>query len=151
MQIDEKNVIKTSDDYYTPKWIFDALKLEFDVDPAQPIGGCSWIPVKRYYTILDDGLAQNWVGRVWCNPPYSAPSAWVERFIAHGDGIMLIHLAKSEWLQRLWKKSDAITLLPTNMKFTTPDDGEKSIFGPTALFAMGEENAAALKIFGKVR
>ena len=23
---------KTSDDYYTPKWIFDAIGLEFDLD-----------------------------------------------------------------------------------------------------------------------
>lgn len=33
----------------------------------------------RYYTIEDDGLSQPWVGRVWCNPPYSQIRAWVEK------------------------------------------------------------------------
>jgi len=27
---------KTSDDYYTPKWIFEALNLRFDIDVAAP-------------------------------------------------------------------------------------------------------------------
>ena len=69
--LDPDDVPKTSDDYYSPKWIFEALQLEFDTDPAQPIGGVSWIPVKKYYTIIDDGLSQPWDGRVWMNPPYS--------------------------------------------------------------------------------
>lgn len=34
---------------------------------------------KRYYTRDDDGLAQPWTGRVWCNPPYSDCGAWVRK------------------------------------------------------------------------
>jgi phage N-6-adenine-methyltransferase len=32
-----------------------------------------------YYTRDDDGLAQPWPGRVWCNPPYSDCGAWVRK------------------------------------------------------------------------
>lgn len=32
-----------------------------------------------YYTRDDDGLAQPWTGRVWCNPPYSDCGAWVRK------------------------------------------------------------------------
>jgi phage N-6-adenine-methyltransferase len=34
----------------------------------------------HYYTKRDDGLAKPWTGpHVWCNPPYSQISAWVEK------------------------------------------------------------------------
>lgn len=61
----------TKDDYYTPKDVFDALGLEFDLDVSAPPGGVPWVPAKRYYTLEDDGLTQPWFGRVWMNPPYS--------------------------------------------------------------------------------
>lgn len=151
IELREDDVPKTSDDYYTPKWVFDALGLEFDTDPAQPIGGCSWIPVKKYYTIIDNGLAQEWVGRVWLNPPYSSPALWVNRFIQHNNGVMLINLSKSFWFHELWQKADGIALPHIHMKFVTPSGEEKGIFMPAALFAMGADNAKALEAFGRVR
>ncbi len=32
---------------------------------------------EHYLTVADDGLKQDWVGRVWCNPPYSDIEPWV--------------------------------------------------------------------------
>ena len=55
-------------EWYTPKWIFNALNLKFDLDPCQPVGGIDWIPANKYYTIEDDGLKQDWSGNVWLNP-----------------------------------------------------------------------------------
>ena len=31
--------MKETDERYTPKWIFDTLNVEFDLDPCSPVGG----------------------------------------------------------------------------------------------------------------
>lgn len=65
----------TTDDWYTPAWIFEAMDETFDLDVASPPGGIPWLPCRRYYSLEDDGLAQPWEGFVWCNPPFSAPAS----------------------------------------------------------------------------
>jgi hypothetical protein len=79
-------------EWYSPPWIFDALRLWFHLDPASPREGpLSWIPAARCYTALQDGLSLPWDGRVWLNPPYGKPlTAWVRKMCDHRDGLALI-------------------------------------------------------------
>lgn len=100
----------TTDDYYTPPWVFDAMALRFDLDVAAPPGGVDWIPADRFYTQADDGLAQPWNGRVWMNPPFSNSAPWVRRYLTHRDGIALLPLARTNWLSELWAEADGIAL-----------------------------------------
>jgi hypothetical protein len=79
-----------SDAWYTPAWVFDGLGLTFDLDVAAPAESLPWLPAKRRYTVADDGLLQPWFGTVWCNPPYSAPTAWCRRWAQHEAGCLLI-------------------------------------------------------------
>ena len=153
LNLTQNDVPTTSDDYYTPPWVFESLGLTFDTDPASPVGGIPWIPVRRYYTLIDDGLSQEWLGRVWLNPPFSKPTPWVNRFLDHQNGVILVPLAKSKWLNDLFDKADCMALLPANMKFTTKRDSPGSIFLGCALFAIGAENKEALQNgnFGRVR
>ena len=83
------NVID-SDDWYTPAWVFDGLGMTFDVDVAAPDGGAPNVPSRTHYTVADDGLLQPWHGYVWCNPPYSAPTAWCRRWAEHEPGGCLL-------------------------------------------------------------
>ena len=132
------------DDYYTPAWVFDALGLEFDMDVCAPVGGVPWLPAKQSFSIHDDGLMQEWHGRIWCNPPYSSPKQWLDRFIDHGNGIALAPFSRSRAFLGLWNHSDVICALPSNFKFQHRDHGTKGIFMPVALFAIGIENAERL-------
>jgi hypothetical protein len=57
-------------EWYTPAWIFEALEMKFDLDPASPHDMDSFVPATLKYTVFDDGLKKPWSGRVWLNPPY---------------------------------------------------------------------------------
>jgi len=139
----------TSDDYYTPKWIFDTLGLHFDLDVASPPHATN-VPCDRYYTQADDGLAQEWHGRVWMNPPFSKPRPWVERWLEHGNGIALLPMAKdTRWLTQIWN-SDARIVMTPRIGFERLGRITEISF-PTALWALGDDNIEALHNFGRVR
>jgi hypothetical protein len=138
----------TSDDYYTPPFVFESLGLEFDMDVCAPAGGVPWLPAKRSLSIIEDGLVTPWEGRVWCNPPYSYPNPWINKFIDHGNGICLVQSSKALWWIRLWNEAGAIVALPPNIKFVTGKGQSKGIFMPVVLAAMGSENIEALRASG---
>jgi len=141
----------TSNDYYTPKWIFDALGLHFDLDVASPPGGPPFVPCDRYFTQEDDGLVQPWEGRVWMNPPFSNPSPWVMKWSEHANGVALLPTSNGRWFRNLWATDAHVIPLPP-LKFIA-GDGRKVGFMPLPcwLFAIGADNVAALSNFGRVR
>lgn len=136
----------TSDDHYTPKWVFDTMGLTFDVDVASPPGGIPWIPATRYFTKEDDGLSQPWVGKVWMNPPFSGVTPWMRRFIDHRNGVALIPPAKSQWFVELWNAADGMTTTP---RFLFA--GGKSIYSSVFFAAFGSECVEAIGRLGTVR
>jgi hypothetical protein len=142
--------VLTSDDWYTPEWIFETLGLKFDVDVASPPGGVSWIPATTYLTMADDGLSVNWTGRVWMNPPYSNPKPWVIKFLEHGDGIALLPTSNGAWHQILWEsEADWVALPP--MRFQSPTKGLAKGTIPTRCWLVGMGYKDELSRFGKVR
>lgn len=143
---------RTTDDWYTPKWIFDTLGLTFDLDVACPPEGPINVPAARWYTAADDGLAQPWTGRVWMNPPYSKPKPWVERFLEHGNGIALLPLtSNARWVLQLWESKARVIVL-ISVKFMKSDGTTKGAYpGTIGVWAIGDENVKALAKLGKVR
>lgn len=142
----------TSDDWYTPKWIFDALGVTFDLDVACPPGGPPFVPCRRYYTQADDGLASPWEGLVWMNPPYSKPTPWVDKFLRHENGIALLPAAKSKWYNKLWDSDCGLTTLPVRFAFHT-EKGMTQHFMISQIWAAGDhaKNILHNSHLGKVR
>lgn len=66
------------DEYYTPERYIDAAREVMggiDIDPASCAFAQRIVRARIFYSAADDGLAQQWDGRIWLNPPYSQPLA----------------------------------------------------------------------------
>ena len=70
---------RKSDEWETPQWIFNKLNDEFCFN-LDPCGNKENHKCETYFDKEQDGLSKNWGGcRVFCNPPYSQISKWVEK------------------------------------------------------------------------
>lgn len=136
-----------SDVWLTPPEIIDALG-PFDLDPC----ACTdrpWDTAAKHYTKEDDGLAQDWEGRVWMNPPYGAQAAtWLERLAKHGDGIALV-FARTEtkmFFDWVWPKASALLFIKGRLYFRQPDGNKAKWTGgaPSVLIAYGDGAAEQL-------
>lgn len=134
------------DEWYTPKWLFDALGLHFDIDVCSPIDATHVnVPYNFRYTILDDGLKQPWQGTVWCNPPYSDSEPWANKMIEHNDGILLTHVPMNAlWASKVWQSCRGLRLFQA-MEFVRPDGSPERPGYWLMIAAFGEEAHRALR------
>ncbi len=101
----------SSDEWYTPPHISDLVTQvlgQISLDPCADEG--KHIRAAQHYTALDDGLIQEWNGRIFMNPPYSAPSVWIKKLQAEfesgrvTEAIALVPAATdTKWLSPLLK------------------------------------------------
>ncbi|WP_180131960.1 DNA N-6-adenine-methyltransferase [Rhodoferax sp. BLA1] len=137
-------------EWYTPSWIFEALDITFDLDPASPHDMESAVPALKKYTVFDDGLNSPWSGRVWLNPPYGPETPkWMERMVNHGNGIALVFSrTDARWCQIAMQFADAMLFVRGRIEFVPGRENQhkKSRCGAgTVLFAFGNECVLALK------
>jgi hypothetical protein len=134
-------------EWYTPPEIFEALGIGFDLDPAAPVGGVPWVPAKRTYSRVDDGLVQPWSGRVWLNPPYGrGVERWLDRLAAHGDGLALVFSrTDARWCQASLSRATAVCFIAGRLAFVRSDGPRVGSAGaPSMLLAYGLSCAVAL-------
>jgi len=109
-----------SKEWYTPKYIFDALGLTFDLDPCSPGANIvPWIPARQHLTLTDNGQNALWHGSVWMNPPYGSDTPkWMEHLAAHGNGIALVFSRTDvKWFHSYIPKADAICFIKGRVQF----------------------------------
>jgi hypothetical protein len=136
-----------SDEWLTPPEIVRACG-SFDLDPCSPIVR-PWDTAARHFNINDDGLAQPWEGRVWCNPPFGREAIkWLRRMADHSNGIALIP-ARTEtvmFYETVWGRADAVLFVRGRPHFHYVDGrrAPANSGAPICLVAYGMHNVAAL-------
>lgn len=131
--------------WLTPPHILDALG-PFDLDPCAAPG---WPTAERRIVLPDDGLAAEWSGRVWLNPPYGSEAwRWLNKLAAHGNGIALI-FARTEtagFVEQVWQKASGILFLHGRLHFHYPDGtrAPANSGAPSCLVAYGQANSEML-------
>jgi phage N-6-adenine-methyltransferase len=149
-------------EWYTPDEYLDLAREvlgTIDLDPASSDKAQKLVKAKNYFTTESNGLDQEWIGKVWLNPPYMQPhiANFMDKMIAEltmgnvSEAIMLTHnYTDTEWFHVGAKQCAAICFTRGRIKFYS-SDGE--IAAPTqgqALFYFGGKAATFKKVFGKV-
>lgn len=89
-------------EWTTPRDLFDELDAEFnfDLDVASTDENAL---CERHYTEGDDGLAQQWSGSVWCNPPYGREiSKWMRKAAESNRGGVTVCLVPARTDTAWW-------------------------------------------------
>lgn len=112
-----------SNDWWTPKYIFDALGVRFDLDVSAPANGPLYVPCSRWYS--EKSLQMPWDGFIWMNPPFGGRNGlipWLDKFFGHGNGIALVpDRTSAPWWQEMARRADALLFVNGKVKFIRPD------------------------------
>lgn len=141
-----------NNEWHTPAMWIDLARTVLggiDLDPASSPIAQKTVKAKKFYKYVsenDNGLTQEWKGRVWLNPPYSPKeiaafsSKMIEEFTSGHvtAAIMLTHnYTDSSWFQRLARAASAVCFPSTRIRFEDPHGVPCSPTQGQALFYFG--------------
>jgi len=133
-----------------PEYIEAARQVmgDIDLDPATTELANLRVKAKHIYTAEDDGLEQDWFGRVWMNPPYSQPliTKFAEKMAAsYAAGeieqacVLVNNATETHWFQIMLIRAAAVCFIRGRIKFLD-EDGNPSgapLQGQTILYLGG--------------
>lgn len=135
--------------WLTPPAIIPALGgwESFDLDPCAAPAPRPWPTAQQMNAESDaDGLAIDWDGRVWLNPPYSNAELerWLRKMAEHDHGTALI-FARTEteaFRRQVWERAAGLLFIAGRLHFHHADGRRASHNGgaPSVLCAYGQDD-----------
>ena len=143
-----------SDEWYTPPEIISAVLNVFgdiDLDPCSPtLYGP--VPAKKRFTQQEDGLKQQWSGRVYMNPPYGAATKdWIEKCLGEydeGRAPQAIILVAARTDTRWFNLLNEFPWCAIEGRLAFSGSKNKATF-PSAIFYLGENVRDFFLVFSK--
>jgi hypothetical protein len=156
-----KAVQLTSDcnEYYTLSEHIEAARDVLgciDLDPASCEAANGIVKAKRYFTISEDGLAKNWTGRVWMNPPWGEAgplfvrkllNSYAEGTVAAAVLLVNAHATDAKWFQPLWDFTLCFTA--PRIRFWQPEDKQSSPNAGTVFVYFGPDKDTFDTVFSR--
>ena len=132
---------------------------EIDLDPASHQVAQKTIQAESFFTPSQDGLAQDWSGRVWLNPPYAQPAIghFVEKLVSEFKAarvtaaILLTHnYTDTSWFHKAAMAAQAICFTRGRIRFMALDGGIAAPTQGQVFFYFGDDAARFASVFGEV-
>jgi phage N-6-adenine-methyltransferase len=130
-----------------------------DLDPATCAIAQRTIRATAFYSKDDNGLAHEWHGRVWLNPPYARPliEPFIDKLlneITQGRvtaAILLTHSSTdTAWFQKAARSADAICFLRGRINFVSPTGKIATPAQGQAFFYFGSDVSRFREVFGQI-
>ena len=136
-------------EHYTPPFIWERVQIVFggqiDLDPCCNPGQPN-VPAAEYFRKEDDGLTHDWMGKVYCNFPYSDKATPMLQWVRHlrlqrevTESICLVPAyTDTKWWHELCDGFPLICLMEGRLRFLGPDgELQDSARFPSALVYQG--------------
>lgn len=146
-------------EWYTPEEELKLVKAvlgRIDLDPASSPIAQERVKARRFFTIEEDGLTQEWSGVVFLNPPYSHPGImqFAEKMSAEWESgrikaaIMLTNNATdTQWFHKLVKQCAALAFTSGRVGFVDADGKPTAPTNGQTFFYFGSEAQRFTEVF----
>lgn len=135
--------------WLTPPDVLEALGgwTSFDLDPCAAPAPRPWSTARVMNALEDgDGLALDWDGRVWLNPPYTSAAIgrWLAKLAEHDRGTALI-FARTEteaFHRTVWERAAGLLFLEGRLHFHDREGirAPSNAGAPSVLCAYGQDD-----------
>tara|TARA_Y100000310_G_C20587358_1_gene766170 strand:- start:414 stop:1364 length:951 start_codon:yes stop_codon:yes gene_type:complete len=147
-------------EWYTPEDIVDRAADVMDgieIDPASCKDANIIVQAEKFYTAETNGLAQEWIGSVWLNPPYDLVSPWADKLseeIEAGrvtEACVLVNAStETKWFSKFAARASSVCFIAGRLSFWNPTRESKNAPHGNALFYFGSNASKFYEEFAEL-